>query len=521
MKRDGMIKSLACLFLAAFVLFPGYSQITTTTATTSGGQAKPLVFSMLYNDKDAAPLKADWLVLSEINKKKNISFKIKTGPDSNYLPSLDAALNSADVPDILLKVWPATMAPYAAAGRLVPINNYEYLMPNYMNYIKTNGLKEEVDALRDKNGNYYVLPGFQREIQVQQWIYRRDLFEENKISMPATYDELYSALTSLKRLYPDSNPITACYGGAHLFAMMGAGYGIPSGWNGNRMYDSATGSWVYAPKTKNWQEMYRFLHKCYANGLLDPDVFTQDPDAYTKKLTSGKSFVTVTWISSGFSAWNAQLAEKGIKSGYWAPLAVPKSTVGIRALPAVDRFRKGTAISINAAAKPYFKDLIAFLDWIYYSDEGRSLAVWGKEGITYEVKNGNKTYLPSIKTSKNPSGLLDAGRDFGLNIFFDLCEVQDFEESKKPPEIVEFLNTSLARKDTMKPYPTLTLGSAEQDTINLITKNLDNYVTVMVKKFIVGEADIETEWSSYIATLEKMGLSALEGIWNDAWKAKR
>jgi putative aldouronate transport system substrate-binding protein len=413
------------------------------------------------------------------------------------------------------------VAPYAAAGQLLAINDYEYLMPHYSAYLKTEGLREEVDKLRDENGNYFVLPGFQREIQVQQWIYRKDLFDAARLGEPKTYDELFTALLALKRKYPDSRPLTACYGGAHLFAMMGAGNGIPSGWNGNRMYDRKTDSWVFAPRTKAWREMYRFLGRCHAAGLLDPDIFTQDPNAFIKKLTDGTSFVTVTWVSSGFSTWNRKLEELGIKSGFWAPMMVPQSPAGIRALPAVDRFRKGTAVSANAVAKPYFRSLMAFLDWIYYSEEGRTLAAWGVEGVTYEVKGGRKAYLPSIRTTSNPMGTLDPLREFGLNTVFDLVEVPDFEDSKKPAEIVAFLGEVLSRKLTARPDPPLSLESAEQDSIGIFAKDLDAYVGEMVRKFITGEADIDRDWDAYVATLQKRGVSSLEGIWNEAWKRRR
>ena len=67
-------------------------------------------------------------------------------------------------------------------------------MPNFMAYIKQHNLQGELDKLRLKNGKYYILPGYQRTIQVQQWIYRRDLFEKHGLKAPTTYDELFDAL---------------------------------------------------------------------------------------------------------------------------------------------------------------------------------------------------------------------------------------------------------------------------------------------------------------------------------------
>ena len=102
--------------------------------------------------------------------------------------------------------------------------------------------------------------------------------------------------------------------------------------------------------------MLTFLNRCYEAGILDPAFFTQSDDEFYTKLQDGHAFVTVTWISSGFSNWNAQLAENGFPNGEWEPLPVPESTIGIRALPGVDPFRKGLVISSHVINKPYFED---------------------------------------------------------------------------------------------------------------------------------------------------------------------
>ncbi len=491
------------------------------SALPSGAKLpEPISFSVLLNEKEGIGFKPDWLILKEIERRKNVHFSVRAVPDSAYGKALPEVLGSGNIPDIVLKVWPEQVVSFAASGLLLPISDYEYLMPNYTRYIRDNGLEEEVDKHRDENGKYYVLPGFQREIQVQQWIYRKDLFDRYGIPAPATYDELFKALVFLKEKYPESRPISACWGGAHLFAMMGSGFGIPAGWNGDRLYDPKTDSWIYAPGTKNWQEMFRFLARCYKAGLLDPDIFTQEPELFYRKLVDGSTFVTVSWISSGFDNWNKQLAGNGYPGGTWAPLMVPRSTVGIQALPGVARFRKGTAIPVRVIREPYFRRLIEFLDWIYYSEEGRSLAVWGVEGTTYSVSGGKKEYLPSIRSFTHPDAKGEIGRDFGLNVVFDLCEVPDFEDAKKPPEIADFLNKVLARKVTEKLSPTLTLSADDLDTIRVFGAELTNYVSGMIRAFITGSSDIDRGWKEYAANLEKKGSRKMEKIWNDAWKSR-
>ena len=57
--------------------------------------------------------------------------------------------------------------------------------------------------------------------------------------------------------------------------------------------------------------------------------------------------------------------------------------------------------------EPYFEDLLKFLDWAVYSEEGMTLTSWGVEGISFENTPNGKAFLPNIKTPKNPEGTLD------------------------------------------------------------------------------------------------------------------
>jgi len=325
-------------------------------------------------------------------------------------------------------------------------------------------------------------------------------------------------LVVLKEIYSDTTPITACWGGAHLLAMMGAGYGIPAGWNGTRHYNDEEDRWQFSPATENYRELYRFLSRCYEAGILDPAVFTQSDEDFYNKVQDGRALVTVTWITSGFSSWNEKLAENGFPDGEWAPLPVPESTVGITALPAVDRFRKGLVVPSRVANEPYFEDLLAFLDWAVYSDEGMTLTTWGVEGVTFEDTSDGKAFLADIKTPKNPEGTLDITKEYGLATLFDLNENEEFEDYKKPPEIVAFLERSLRAGDTAEMAPPLQLDTNSIEAIRVIDEKITPYVAETSQGFVTGELDIDEDWDAYVLELEKRGYRTLEEIWSAAWE---
>jgi putative aldouronate transport system substrate-binding protein len=489
----------------------------TSCSSQESPENQPLTFSVLYNDVSSAPFQKDWLILKEYEKLRGVTLNVQLGDNNDYERSIIQVLESGSAPDIILKVWPDTIKQFANNGSLLAFSDYEDVMPYFTAYIEEHNLQHEIDKLRMNNGKYYILPGYQRKIQVQQWIYREDVFKKHNLDTPETYEELFNSLVLLKEIYPDTTPLTACWGGAHLFAMMGAGYRIPAGWNGTRYYNADEDRWQFAPATENYRELFRFLNRCYEAEVLDSDFFTQADVEYYEKLGNGSAFVTVTWITSGFEPWNKKLLENGFKDDEWQALPVPESTIGIHALPAVDPFRKGLIVPAPVANEPYFNDLLAFLDWAIYSEEGRTLTTWGIEGVTYKNTPDGKTFLPNIKTSKTPDGSIESNEAYGFDMLFNLNEYEEFEDYKKPVAITKFLKKSLDAGETAEMSPTLVLDMHSLEVIQLINEKILPYAATSSTKFITGELSIDNDWESYSEELEKIGYKVMEIIWNDAW----
>ena len=480
---------------------------------------EPMVFSVLYNESAETPFQEDWLILKEYEDRMGVRLDVIVGDDENYAPVVTTALESGLAPDIILKVWPDEVEAYAASGKLLPLSDYMEYMPHFQSYVDELGLAQEIDNLRAADGKLYILPGFQRGTQVQQWIYRKDLFASHGLAAPETYDELYDALLLLHSMYPESTPLSACWGGAHLLAIMGAGYGIPAGWNGSRYYDDEEDAWAYAPATDAYREMLRYLHRCYSAGILDPAIYNQSFDEYLAKLQDGRAFVTVTWISSGFDNWNQALEENGVTGGEWAPFPVPASTIGVRALPAVPLVRKGLVIPARVAAEAYLEDLLRFVDWAVYSEGGRVLTAWGVEGVTYALTGSGRELLPHVISPKTPEGEADLIGTYGFATLFDLNENAEFEDYKRPDDIALFLEASRQAGETLAPTPNLELSESAQTAIAALKPALDAYASSSSERFVIGELSLEEDWQRYMLELENRGYQALEAIWNSAWNS--
>lgn len=300
--------------------------------------------------------------------------------------------------------------------------------------------------------------------------------------------------------------------------MMGAGYGIPAGWAGTRHYDPEEDRWLFSPTTSNYRELYGFLNRCYQAGILDPAVFTQTDGDYYTKILDGRAFVAVSWITSGFRSWNETLQENGFPDGEWAALPVPESTIGVRALPPVDPFRKGLVVPSRVVNESYFEDLLRFLDWAVYSEEGMTLTTWGVEGITFENRPDGKAFLSHIQATTNPEGTVDMTAEYGLATMFDLNENMEYEDCKKPSAIIEFLERSLWAEETAEMGPRLELSSSALEAIDTISGTISAYAAEAGQDFIMGRLSINADWDNYVLALEQRGYLALEAIWNAAWE---
>jgi putative aldouronate transport system substrate-binding protein len=510
---DRDMRRIASIAFLASILF----LLGATNCALAEVPSEPIFFSVLYNQSEDVPFDEEWLILEEYANRRNVVLEIQAGDDSDYLADVIRSLETGNPPDVILKVWPNEIVSYAGSGVLLAFSDYEDMMPYFQSYIAEHDLAREIDKLRLENGKYYILPGYQREIQVQQWIYRKDLFEAHHLGAPSTYEDLLAALINLKSIYPNSTPLTACWGGAHLFSMMGAGYAIPAGWSGTRDYDPVEDQWQFAPATDAYRQLYTYLNRCYRAGVLDPEVLTQADSEYYAKILDGRALVTVSWISSGFSSWNETLQGNGFPDGEWAPLPVPESTLGIRALPAVDPFRKGLIVPSRVVNEPYFEDLLRFLDWAVYSEEGMTLTSWGVEGITFENTAHGKAFLSHIRATSNPEGTFDITDEYGLATLFDLNENDEFEDGKKPSAIVEFLGKSLAEGETASMDPILELGVIALEAIDTISGSIIEYAAAASHDFITGALDISMDWDGYIQELGHRGYRTLETIWNTAW----
>lgn len=156
---------------------------------------------------------------------------------------------------------------------------------------------------------------------------------------------------------------------------------------------------------------------------------------------------------------------------------------------------------VNAKAKDV-ELAVKFLDYAM-SEEAQDLYVWGMEGLTYEVVDGARKYLPRCTQDTNwyqglginapnmPSQQSTPATDV-LLAPWHVANDREFEE----PYI-------------RAPYPVVYCTEEEASIVSMYKVDIDTYASERAVAFICGYASIEDEFDSYLATLDAMQLGEL------------
>jgi len=144
------------------------------------------------------------------------------------------------------------------------------------------------------------------------------------------------------------------------------------------------------PKLEDW---YRWLNKLNAEGLLDPDSFTQKYDQYTAKLTSGRV------LAIADAGWEFSDAEKALLAANMPertyalmPVTIDADTKS--AMMTDFGYSAGWGVFISTKCKDPER-AFQFLNWLA-SDYAQVLNNWGIEGKDYDYVNGKRVWRPDI-----------------------------------------------------------------------------------------------------------------------------
>lgn len=486
--------------------------------------SEPVEFGLFYRDHPNYPITDDWLILDELERNQKVSFDVVSAPLSEWDQRKSLVIGAGDAPDIVTVTYPGQEVAFVAGGAILPASDFVQYMPNYLDKVEKWGLEPDLDQLRQEDGKYYLFPGFREEPRPEySFAVRSDIWQQLGLSLePATFDELRDQLETVKKAYPDLYPMTDRWSAngpiEGTLGFVAPNFGTAAGWGFGQGLTWDGDAFVYTGATDEYKDLVAFYASLVEDGLLDPEAVTQDDDQAKQKVASGRA-LSVGTNNQEIITYRQTLKELGT-AGDLALIRVPAGPAGDY-VAAGQRLVSGFMLSAKAKDKPYFKALLQFVDWLYYSDEGLEFAKWGVEGQTFTTDADGKRVLdPSITAMGiNPGAPKNLQADFGFsNGVWMLVHgsTVDLDRSMLPEEALTFVE-AMSTKEVMELPPPAPLSEIEREQVTLYQSALKDHVSQNTAAFILGQRPM-SEWDAYVQELQGLNVTEYLSVMNEAQK---
>ncbi len=337
---------------------------------------------------------------------------------------------------------------------------------------------------------------------------------------PKTTDELYELLIKIRDNDANGNGdpsdevgITS-NGSSRIFLLFAGAFGINNRGRDDTSVDADPNNpnkvrFVYT--SDDYRKMLSYIRKLYAEGLMDPDLFSLKTSSMVALGSQNQIF--------GLAYHNLQAASVNTDDYTYlqAPLTGPDGhsdwNTRSRGLG------KGNfVISANC------KDPVSLVKWIdnLFTKEGALMLYFGKEGVDYYLNDqGMPTYndelLAQVSTDNPYDKVVSAITCYasaGVPGLYDDATFPGAECRGISYEATKPLEAALP-----KTLWSFNFTTEETENLNALKADiLTNCHEVYRAKFITGELDIDNDevWNNYVQEMEGLGLSDLVDIYQTA-----
>lgn len=420
---------------------------------------------------------------------------------SNGKDALSLLVGSDDMPDIIIdydNTFPGGVQDMLLDGSIISLNDLmdKGCMPNFKAYLASD---PEVDKLCKNNEGLYAWAPMIRKadspLVFSGFMIRQDWLNDLGMKMPTTLQEMEDVLTAFKDKKKADAPLSFIYN--NYSALVNA-YGISEG-----MYIDKDGKVQFGPIQDQYLQFLTLMSRWVSMGIVDPDGFTQDADAFFAKVASNRA--GLVWGYTGGTLGKIETMKSDNPEMDFEPMAYPVVNAGDKFPFDESNYRInsiGGAISANcknpeAAAK--------VLDYTY-GEKGNLLANYGKEGVTYNMVNGVPQYTDFVL--KNPDGY---SIEKALSIYAG-CNNKPFLVEKNymlgtyaldvQKKSLDIWNTPDAAVKNMPPQ---SMTADELEEYNSIMTTVQTYLDEYKLKYILGTESLDT-YPKFVQNIKDMGI---------------
>lgn len=352
-------------------------------------------------------------------------------------------------------------------------------------------------------------------------VIRQDWLDALHLSMPETMDELEQVLLAFQSEYGVSNALLVNQG--NYGSILSQGFntrGVPE--RGDSYYVE-NGQVKCGLTDENLRSYVRTMHRFYEEGLFDSD--------FVSRSSNPKDPNVIQMIATGETGvFNTSI-------GIWTTIteASTDSAMKLAAMPVVmeqtgdvthfyDQYQIGSgSVSLFYNCKEP-EIACQWLDW-FYTEAGSLAMCYGIEGESYTINDQgrpqwNEVQLETLAQEYSTTTSTIAEFYYGIKGNFVALVQSDclFEfYTDDMLQGIEVYGNPAQYGDNWNFSNYMSLSSQDSASVATIKTDIATYATTEITKFIIGEEDVDTQWDSYVATIEAMGVQDVIAVYQDCY----
>lgn len=482
--------------------------------SSSGGKLfdEPVTIKVALGSHPSWPYDENYKAWQYFREGTGANFDVQAIPNTEYGTKVTLMLASPDtLPDLMFCDSKKFADINGPSGALLPVDDYLDKLPNYTAFWNSIPEDERVELMnqrRSGDGKIYFPPnyGFHTIGNTRAWLYRADIFEKHNLKIPETINELYDTAMKLKELYPESYPISMREGLRNLGNMgpQWAPYFAPG-----LYYDFNTETWHYGIIEDTMRQMVEDMIKFHKAGVLPPDYLKINTKTWEELVFNDKGFMMPEYVVRVDFFQNPAREQNPDFTLKVMPPPKADTPTGQHKMSKQNYEMLGYVLP-NTRDETRINNTMKVFDWMY-SEEGRELLSWGKEGETYKVVDGKRRFiLDEGETAYAKYGFATYG--LGQCIYAEANEALYSDDQSEQSRIAIGYGEKY-----MNPAQWLAFTDDTKNEVDDILSGIDVFTNEMLSKFLYGIEPM-SKWDAFVEEVKNSGVEELLAYYSEAYK---
>lgn len=480
---------------------------------------EPLTLTAHIHNANTEVLSDDWIIEQKAGEMTNIYLKgVASVNETDSTNAFNLMIASKDLPDIV-GGESINLIKYGMEGAFMPLEDLiKQHAPNIQKMLDEN--PDVKAAITAADGHIYYLPTLEDSQVSQTWFIRQDWLDKLGLDIPETVDELHDVLLAFATQDPNGNgkkdEIGFLNRNGYMSDLTGGTSALYSLFGVNTTFHiNQEGKIALGAYTPEFKEAMKCVSEWYAEGLIDPEIFTRGGNARDILFPVDNGGLTHDWYPST-SSYNIKLQEAvpGFKLvGMLPPKDINGNQWEVESRQTVTG--KGTAIS---AANQHAEETIKYLDF-WWTEEGSRLMTYGIEGDTYTMKDGEPVYTDKVLNNDLPINAY-IKKLGGQQYYITHVNLSAYENFMMSPEGIDVLKLYQDSNVVNKLYPKLPAMSLTEEETELIQSKwpiISTYILEQIQKWTFDGSTIDSGFDKYMSDIKAMGIDEILSAYQNAY----